>query len=190
MIKKLQISTKNTKKKDKKTQENLKKIKTLETKLKKVEKKLATTSENCKKYLNFWKKAEANLINYKKLEQTKINEFLKRNTETIISDLLPILNNFQRAIQFIPKQKQKDNYIQGLLYIEKELKSILKQYGLKKIEIKDKFDPNFHEIIKDPGEKNIKLNKNYKIKEVESGYILNNKVIKTTKIKIINTSND
>jgi molecular chaperone GrpE len=156
----------------------------LKIKFNKVEKELLTVTEDANRYLNFWKKSEADLINYKRLQQEKIADLLKNNTKRIISDLISILDNFQRAIQHIPEEKKEDNYIKGLLYIAKELQAVLEQYGLKKIELKEKFDPYFHEIVKSPGEE-IDVNKKYKIEEIEAGYTLNNTVIKPAKIRIV-----
>lgn len=156
----------------------------LKIKFDKVEKELLTVSEDANRYLNFWKKSEADLINYKRLQQEKIADLLKDNTKKIISDLISVLDNFHRAIQHIPKEKRGDNYIKGLLYIAKELQSVLEQYGLKKIELKEKFDPYFHEIVKSFGEE-VDVNKKYKIEEIEAGYTLNGEVIKAAKIKIV-----
>ncbi len=185
MIKNPQFSLKNNKIKIKNNQIKAEKgLKSLKLKLKRVEKSLLIATESSNKYLSFWKKAEADLINYKKIETAKISDSINYNTKIIISDLLPILNNFQRASQSISKEKEEDTHIKGFLYIEKEMKSILEQYGLKKIELKDKFDPNFHEIISSEEER-VDLSKPYKIEEIEAGYILNEKIIKPTKIKII-----
>ena len=124
------------------------------------------------------KRQQAELINIRnRFEIQKKDIFLYAN-ENIILEILPILDNFKRSTEHLPKDLANNNWAQGINLIEKQLEETLKQNGLEIIETKvgDKFDPNNHETISGEGELIDEI--------VLDGYKLNSKVIRPTKVKV------
>ena len=97
----------------------------------------------------------------------------------IITKLLPILDNFELAIQH---KDNKEEFVKGIELIYAELNEILHQNGLKVIETEGKkFDPCFHEALM--SEKSDKEEGTI-LEEFQKGYMINDKVLRHSKVKI------
>jgi molecular chaperone GrpE len=141
-------------------------------KAEKLKKKLKSCEKERAEYLAGWQRAKADLINYKKEQEQKNSAFFKFANETLISEILPVLDSFEQAMKH-----SKD---EGTLQLYNQLKSILKNQGLEEIEsMGKKFNPEFHEAVEE-----IKGKKGIIIKEVQKGYILNKKLIRPSKVKV------
>ncbi len=124
------------------------------------------------------KRQQAELVNLQNRFEVQKKNLLLYATENIIMDILPILDNFKRSTEHLPKELDENNWAKGINLIEKQLEEMLKQNGLEIIETKigDPFDPNIHDAIE--GENHI-------ISEVVlDGYKLNSKVIRPAKVKV------
>src|SRR5689334_22123022 len=91
-------------------------------------------------YLNNWKRAQADFINYKKDEGKRMEDFAKFATENVIEDILDVLGNLELAAGHI-----KD---QGLTMVMSQFESLLKKYGVERIAVAGQtFDPAVHEAV-------------------------------------------
>lgn len=122
---------------------------------------------------------QADFINYKnRVEREKKNVY-SYALEDIFSQLLPVLDNFERALNSM----EKDNsYYEGVKMIYDQMLDVLKKNGLKEIDCLDKpFDPNFHHaVITEDSDK-----EEGTILEVfQKGYMLNDKVIRPSMVKV------
>ncbi len=149
---------------------------------KKAQKKEPTEMEQlkaqCEEYLAGWQRAKADYDNFKKETDKRMSEVASFAKIGLISDLIPVIDNFNKAIEHVPKEQEKENWVIGIFQIKKQMEDFLAQNGLEKIKtIGEKFDHNLHEAVgKEPGEKDIIL------KEVNSGYKLNGQVIIPAKV--------
>lgn len=130
-------------------------------------------------YLDGWKRAKADLINYKKEELRRLEEVARFGSESLILELISILDDFDLALATLQKEKASEK---GVYMIRSRFEEILKRRGLEKIEVKvgDKFDPNFHEAIAavEGGTENTIA------EEVEAGYTLHGKVMRASRVKV------
>ena len=146
-----------------------------------MEKKIEECQKQRNEYLAGWQRSRADFLNYKKEEMARIGEFLKYVNEEAILKILPILDNFEKAEKEIPADK-KDDYLKGLLQIKIQLQDFLKNQGVEEIKsLGEKFDPNFHEAVAEAEGKESGII----IEEVQKGYLLNGRVLKPAKVKII-----
>jgi len=132
-------------------------------------------------YLNGWKRAKADLINYQKDEAKRFEEIMQYATEAMVRDLIPVLDSFELGIAALEKNGPVDK---GVYIIKTQLEEALKKKGLEKIKVSagDAFDPAKHESI---GVVTIEGIESGKIGEViESGYALNEKVVRPTRVKL------
>lgn len=135
-------------------------------------------SEQCEKerdeYLNGWKRAKADLINYQKDEAKRFEEIIKFANATIIKDLIAVLDSFDLAA----KHDGKDFKMIG-----SQLEDIMKKDGLERMLIPtgSVFDPNLHESI---GEVESDKPPGTIVEEVERGYLLNGRVIRPARVKL------
>ena len=133
-------------------------------------------------YLDGWKRAKADLANYKKDEAKRFEEIIKFGQTSLIRDLIIILDSFDLAL--ISKEIQSDpDREKGLYLIRQQLEDILSKNGLERIMISagDAFDPAFHEAL---GEIESDKPSGAIAAEVERGYLLNGKLIRPARVKI------
>lgn len=153
---------------------------------------IARELEECQKkrdeYLAGWQRARADFLNYKKEEMERIKEILKYGNENLISKILPILDNFEKAEKEMSDDKKNDKLLEGVLQIKTQFQDFLKNQGIEEIKtIGEKFDPNLMEVIEEvePAPAKASAGKSgIVIEETQKGYILNGKVIRPAKVKI------
>lgn len=141
--------------------------------------------ECCKlrdEYLAGWKRAKADLMNYKKEEAERMAGMAKYAAEELAHKLIPVLDNLERAEQGMPEEKREDDYFKGFLQIKIQIKDLLRQLGVEEIgALGEKFDPNFHEIVGEAEGEDSGA-----VKEVvQKGYTLQGKVIRPAKVIIV-----
>ena len=83
-----------------------------------------------------WQRAMAELENTRKRfaqERISITRFAN---EELISELLPVIDNFYRATEHVPDEQKSSSWVVGIQYIQKQLLDILEQQGLKELDVK------------------------------------------------------
>ena len=125
----------------------------------------------------------AEFDNYKKRtdrERTGIAEFAKAN---VIKELLPILDNIDRAACL--EDKTSPDYIKGIELIVKQFEGLAEKLGIKEVaQIGDSFDPNCHEAvmhIEDEG-----LGENVIAEVLQKGFKIGDTVIRPAMVKVAN----
>jgi len=119
----------------------------------------------------------------KRLEKEKL-DFVKFANEEVILELLNILDDLERAVD-LAESKHQDlaAFLKGVEMILAHLYDMVKEYGVKPIEAEGKlFDPNFHEALMQV-EDNTKPEHTI-VEELQKGYLLNDRVIRTAKVKV------
>lgn len=133
-------------------------------------------------YFDHLKRNMAEFDNFKKRVLKEKESMYSTITSDVISDLLPIIDNFEKAINATTTD---ESYKNGMLMIYNQLNDTLKKFGLIEIDALNKtFDPNFHEAVI-----HIEDDK-YSEKEVvevfRKGYKLGEKVIRHAMVKVAN----
>ena len=145
------------------------------------EENLAQQLEELKdKYL----RTVAEFENFKRRTLKEKTELILNGAEKAITAILPIIDDMERAIENAHKQECVDAVEEGWELIYKKLLSTLEGMGVKKIEVEDKdFDVDFHEAVAMvPGMGDDKKGKI--IDCVQTGYTLNDKVIRHAKVAV------
>lgn len=131
---------------------------------------------------NGWKRTQADFLNFKRKAEEDRIALMKGASANIISDLLPVLDNFSLAAKHIPENLKDDNWVSGIRVIEKQFESILNENGLEKIgSLGKSFDHNIHEALEsvesDQPEGTI-------VEEMLPGYLLNGELLRPAKVKV------
>jgi len=126
----------------------------------------------------------AEFENFRKRTAKERIEFFSTASEGVINSLLPVLDDFDRALSEIDKTKDT-GHTEGIVLISNKLRETLKSKGLKLIETKpgDVFDADIHEAITQIPAPNDKL-KGKIVDVVEKGYALGDKIIRFPKVVI------
>ena len=127
----------------------------------------------------------AEFENYKKRTTKERIELFKTASEDVMISLLPVLDDFERALTHIEDDKEAEDLRKGVLLIYQKLLNTLEQKGLKVISVKkgDSFDAEDHEAVTQIPAPNKKM-KGKIIDIVEKGYKLGDKVIRFPKVVI------
>jgi len=147
--------------------------------IEKLKKQLKEQKKQTQEYLAGWQRAKADYINQEKeIEREKI-DWVKFTNLDLILKILPTLDAFDYSLKHIPIELKNNKWVEGTEQIKKQLDSFLKAHNVEKIKTTNqKFNPDLHEAVEKQGEKN------QIIKEIQVGYLLNGKVIRTAKVII------
>jgi molecular chaperone GrpE len=143
--------------------------------------------EEAKKAQECWDKmlrSQAEMENLRKRLEKEKQDFVRFANEGIIAELLTVLDDLERTVE-LAQEKHQDlqAFLKGVEMILAHFYELLKDYGVKPIDAKGKlFDPNFHEALMQAPEDN--LPENTIIEELQKGYLLNDRVIRTAKVKV------
>ncbi len=133
------------------------------------------------KYLRLYSDFE----NYKKRYQKERIDLIKTAGSDIITSLLPVLDDFERAVNSMEKNTDLNALKEGVLLIQNKLKTILLQRGLTAIDSLNKeFDTDLHEAVTSIPVDDSK--KGLVVDELEKGYLLNEKVLRHAKVVVGN----
>ncbi len=129
----------------------------------------------------------ADFENYKRRQEREREETTKYAGQQVIINLLPVLDNFERALQSEIKSEETELFAKGIHMIHKQLLDLLGKSGATIIEaMGEKFNPEFHEAIM--SEENEEVPDETVIGEFQKGYIMNGRVIRPTVVKVSKAS--
>jgi len=136
-------------------------------------------SENYERYL----RAAAELENYKKRAARDRQDFMKYANENLLRDILPTVDSMERALEQATEPGDFEAFVDGLRLIRDTVISVLGKHGATKIDAVGKeFDPNFHEaLMQVEGDKE---RDNTVAEEFETGYLLNGRLLRPSKVSI------
>jgi len=148
-----------------------------------IEEKIKECEEQKEEYLNGWKRAKADFINYKREEAGRTKEMMNYSKAELLSSIIEILDNFEKAEEETPEDIKNDNYFQGLLRIKDQFNDFLKSQGVKKVKaIGEKIDLNYHEIVEEVESKEEKSG--IVVEEVQKGYLFEGRLLRPAKVKV------
>lgn len=130
--------------------------------------------------LDSWKRCQADFENYKKDQAKHLEEFRKYAKMDVIEQILPVVDNFEASLAHVPEKSQENKWVEGIVYIKKQLEDVLKNNDIEEIAVKmgDKFNPEIHEAVGGDGKKQ----KVAKI--VQKGYKLNGRILRAAKVEV------
>ena len=149
-----------------------------------LEKNLAEAAEKISILEDKYLRQAAEFDNYRKRTLKEKAEIIKNGGERVIESILPVLDDFERALTTMQKNEEAAIYLTAVELIYSKFVKILEQNGLKKIEAKDQaFDTDYHEAIAMVPTPDESL-KGKVLDCVQTGYTLNDKVIRHAKVAV------
>ncbi len=122
----------------------------------------------------------ADVDNYRKQLDKEKEDFVKCANKDIILDLLEVADNFERALPLLRKKDPES--ARGMDIVYKHLMKTLEKYGLCRIEaMGKKFDPGYHEAFL---QEETEGPEGMVLEELQRGYLLKDKVIRHSKVKV------
>ena len=168
---------------EKSSKQEKKKQKKLETEIEELQKKLAEADEALAEANDKYARLYAEYDNYRKRTAKEREGIYTDAYVDAVSEILPILDNFERALQF--KDADADNVTRGLEMIEKGFSEALTKMGVCEIEALGKpFDPEKHNAVMHVEDE--AFGENEVVEVFMKGYIKGDKVLRHSMVKVAN----
>jgi molecular chaperone GrpE len=125
----------------------------------------------------------AEFENYKRLAARRESEVRERAVRGVFEDLLPVLDNFQRAVQAAQNATNVDSLRIGVEYILQQLEDSLREHGVEPIAAKgEKFDPLRHDALEEVAQSDQEAGTI--IEEVQKGYSYKGNVLRAARVRV------
>jgi molecular chaperone GrpE len=125
---------------------------------------------------------QADFENFRRRTSKEKEELAAVVTQGILKDMLPLLDNFERAMA--AEAKDGEAFQKGVEMIFTQLGEVLKKNGLEQIETKgQKFDPNFHQAVMRV--QNEELEDDDIAQELQKGYMVKGRVIRPSMVQVV-----
>jgi molecular chaperone GrpE len=152
--------------------------------LKEMETKIKSLEEEAKETYDRFLRVSAEFENYKKRSAREMSEFKKFANESLIKELLLVVDNMERATNSSKDEGNSNNgLVEGLDMTLKELLKIFEKFSVKQVESLGKpFDPNFHQAVMQ--EETDEHPHNTVINELQKGYIINERLLRPATVVV------
>ena len=161
-------------------EEQKNKILSLESEIEGLKQSLTEQIEAKEKNLESWRRAEADFSNYRRRTEQEKGEINHSATCSVVYNILPVIDDFERAIASIPEEAASSSWAQGMYLIHKKLRSALESMGVEEVcAIGQVFDPRLHEAVA-----HLEGDEGAVIKELQKGYKLKDKLIRPSRVVV------
>ncbi len=128
-------------------------------------------------------RAVAELDNLKKRTQREREEYIRFANESLLRELLPVLDNFDRALEAARAAAETESVVAGVELIQRELLKVLEKFGVTPYSaLGQPFDPERHEAVQRvvrPGAPDMTV-----VEETQRGYLLNGRVLRPAMVVV------
>ncbi len=123
----------------------------------------------------------ADVINIRRRHDEEITQLRHNARAAVITELLPVIDSFERAIQHIPKDIASTDFVKGIQAIVKQFEKSLTDLGVKRISsVGQPFDPELHEAVSAEGSGEDQIISH----ELQAGYQLNDTVLRHAIVRV------
>lgn len=139
----------------------------------------AEAEEHQQRYL----RAQADFDNFRRRTLKEKEDFAKYASAKLVTELLPVLDNFERALATEQASNEAESFIKGVDMIFRQLGQVLEQEGVKPMEVVGQpFNPEFHQAVMtvDTDE----YEEGVVVEELQKGYMLKDKVLRPAMVKV------
>lgn len=132
---------------------------------------------------NRYLRLQADFDNFRRRSRIELEAGAKYRAQSIITDLLPAIDNFERAMKMEVDNDQAKSLMQGVEMVYRSLLDALKNEGVEVIETVGKeFDPHLHQAVMQAEDEN--FGPNIVVEEFQKGYMLKDRVIRPAMVKV------
>ena len=134
-------------------------------------------------YLEGWQRTQAEFSNYKKRQEAEWAQMMTLASAGVLRKLLPVADDFERAISTLPVNFSQLTWCEGILMIKYKLDALLESEQVKPIETAGQaFDPRYHEAV--THEQVSGYEEGQIIGEVQKGYTLGERVLRPALVRV------
>lgn len=142
---------------------------------------LREAQQKAEEYLDLLRRTQADFVNYRRRMNQEQAEVRLNAQIGLLNQLLPILDDFERAVAATPADLAKNPWVQGLLLIARRLTALLDQLGVQQMGAPgEQFDPRLHEAI--TMESSADAPEGTIVRVVRAGYALGDRIIRPAQV--------
>ncbi len=125
-------------------------------------------------------RSQADLENYRKRMAREKSEAIQYANASLLSSLLPVLDNFEMGLQAARQEGEGNVIYQGFVMVRKQIDDFLSENGVRPVPAEGAFDPNQHEAVKE--EHHDSIAEGEIIAELRRGYRLNDRLLRAANV--------
>jgi molecular chaperone GrpE len=145
--------------------------------------RVAQLQEEAKKNYDLFLRSEAESENLKKRNKKEKEDWIKYANETLVKEILPVLDNLEKAISHSQEENSLQALREGVELTLKGLKDSLAKSGLEEVRaLGEPFDPSFHHAVSEQEDE--KLENGAIIHELQKGYTFNQRLIRPAMVVV------
>ena len=124
----------------------------------------------------------ADAVNLRRRHEEDIANLRTRLKSNVVHDLLPVIDNFERALKHVPKDLVGNDYIKGVQGVVKQFETTLAEMGVQRIKtVGEHFNPHYHEAVSmEEGEGSQEIVS----EELQAGYHIGEDVIRHAMVRV------
>lgn len=143
----------------------------------------SVTQAQAKEYLEGWQRARAEFANYKKRVERDMKDTYQNASGDVIKDVLPIIDDFDRALANTPNDLKDNTWVQGIAMIQRKMIKLLEDTGVTLVDpTGELFDPNVHQAI---GMDDVAdIPSGHITKTEQKGYVLGERMLRPALVRV------
>ena len=127
----------------------------------------------------------AEFDNFRKRTEKEKSQMFDTGAKSIIEKVLPVVDNFERALACVPEGQKEDPFVEGMEKVYKQMMKMFEEAGIEPIEAVGKqFDPNFHNAVMHVEDD--QYDENVVVEEFQKGYTYHDSVVRHSMVKVAN----
>lgn len=131
------------------------------------------------------KRQMAEFDNFRKRSEKEKSKMFEMGAKSVIEQLLPIVDNFERGLAAVPEEARADAFVDGMDKVYRQMTEMLGKLGVKPIEaVGCEFNPDFHNAVMHVEDEN--LGENVVAEELLKGYMYRDVVVRHSMVKVAN----
>nr|WP_154895101.1 nucleotide exchange factor GrpE [Paenibacillus xylanexedens] len=128
-------------------------------------------------------RAQADFDNFRRRTQKEKEELAKYASMKLVTELVPVIDNFERAMATVPEGTESQSFSKGIQMIFRQLETVLNNEGLTAMDtVGQPFNPEFHQAIMQV--ESDEYEEGTVVEEVQKGYMLKDKVLRPAMVKV------
>ena len=145
--------------------------------------KLKAAEESARKYLDLYVRTQAEMENLRKRLQKEKEDFLKFANESLIKELLPVVDNLENALKHAHDENSVEALREGIELTLKGMKDALSKAGVEEIKaLGEPFDPNYHHAVSQ--EETDEVEPGTVVQVLQKGYTLNKRLLRPAMVVV------
>ncbi len=146
---------------------------------------LVQAEKDAKENADKYQRSMAEFDNFRKRTAKEKTAMYDNGAKEVLENMLPVIDNFERALEHMAEQEDNGNITKGVDMIYKQLMEALENLGVKEIEaLHQEFDPNLHHAV--THEEDDAYDDNLVAEVFQKGYMYKETVLRYSMVKVVN----